>query len=446
MRRVSLLAFLSLTLGACGDSGGDTDATASGTNGTTGITLTGPTTDPSTTAGTSDPTTDGTETGSTSDATTDTGGTPCETKDDCPEETDKCEGGFCEFDPNFCGEAEVQNPVLVPPNVMLVLDKSGSMVNPDLFWDDDADDLNNDGFADSDPMMMTPATPRVSRWRSLHQVVVLIGNSFNGTMNLGAQLFPSTDAVAVLGPQACLVNNSPEVPIAPMNANAIIAGIPPEGDQSLAGGTPAEKGITSAVNHLLTVPNPNPDLPDPAPYIIFITDGLANCSTSAMEDAELLDYDQNLVPTVGAALSMGIPTYVVGVDIKDEVDMNGINPFQVLNEAANAGGVPKDDPVEQFYNTVNKAELEAALQAIIGEVLPCLIDLPDGVPPMTKPSLNVSGMDYPEPLPADADCDTEDGWRFTDDTMTQIELCGAACSGYQTLGQLELTFQCIIQG
>jgi hypothetical protein len=92
----------------------------------------------------------------------------CVTDDDCDEITPHCcdandavlfacEPGACWFNPDNCGDFELEEVIYAPPNVMLVLDKSGSMFNPDNFWDHDLDDVDDDGFVDSDPM--TPRHP-----------------------------------------------------------------------------------------------------------------------------------------------------------------------------------------------------------------------------------------------------------------------------------------------
>ncbi|MGB1015618.1 MAG: hypothetical protein ACPG4T_15890, partial [Nannocystaceae bacterium] len=178
------------------------------------------------------------------------------------------------------------------------------------------------------------------------------------------------------------------------------------------------------------------------PVAILVTDGAANCSTSAENDMALLDYDDNLVPTVAAAFNTdAIPTYVVGIDISSEPDNQGIITFDVLNDLANAGGVPKDDPMEKFYNATNKDELALALELIVGQTIDCTIELPDGIPDNTEPSIEVGGMAYPE---LDGpECGMDDGWILDEgaDPVT-IELCGAACGAFQESGELDLSFTC----
>jgi len=429
--RIPLTVLLALALPACSSTSEDTETTDSNP---TGIASINPTTETSETGTTDDPSdSDSTTVGPTTDDPS-AGTSPCMSDEECPVEGEFCVEGFCEYDPNYCGEAEVTEVPYTPPNVILILDKSGSMVNPDLNWDDDADDADDDGFKDDDPMMM--ATPKVSRWRSLHEVVTLIGNSFDDKINLGANLFPSTDAQAVLGPAACLVNPDPEVAVAYLNAAAVLAGIPPAGALDLEGGTPAEKGVSTAYNHLKGLAGSND------PVAILVTDGAANCSTSAPNDMALLDYDDNLVPTVAAAFnSDAIPTYVVGIDISSEPDSQGIITFDVLNDVATAGGVPKNDPMEKFYNATNKEELAAALEEIVGQTIDCTIELEGGIPDNTEPSIEVGGMAYPE-LDGPT-CGMDDGWILNEDAdPVTIELCGAACGAFQESGELDLSFTC----
>ncbi|MGB1015617.1 MAG: vWA domain-containing protein [Nannocystaceae bacterium] len=414
-------------IGACSGNSGDTETTES-TSTNPSLSPTDPSTsdsDPTETSGdpSEGPTTE-TETDSDSEG-------PCMIDEDCGEGFRCQEDGTCILS---CGETVVEDVPFVPPNVILVLDKSGSMVNPDLFWDDDNDDADDDGFQDDNPGMM--ATPKVSRWRSLHEVVALIGNGFDDKISLGATLFPSVDAQAVLGPAACLVNPMPEVAVSSTNAANVLAGIPTAGDQSLEGGTPAEKGVATSYAHLKSLGAPGDQI------AILVTDGAANCSTSAPNDMALLAYDENLVPTVAAAFSDdAIDTYVVGIDISSEPDNQGIVTADVLNDVAEAGGVPREG-LEKFYNATNKAELTQALEDILDEVLDCTLTFPDGFPEDTEPTIE----GFPK-LPDDADCDMETGWKLDESgDFPIIDLCGALCTSFQETGTVELAFICIPPG
>jgi hypothetical protein len=315
----------------------------------------------------------------------------------------------------------------VVPNMMLVLDKSGSMVaNPAGFWDHDAD----------------PNTPKITRWNSLYEVVKLVVTDFNDAINFGANLFPSTMAKKEYTAAACVVNAQPEIPVAPMNKDAILNGIPQAGDLSLVGGTPTFSGITAALNHLKTL---DPAVPR---AILLVTDGAANCAVGVAPPPLFENYDQTVHTLVENAWNNDkIPTYVVGIDTQNVVsgntqdgNPNGINTYTKLNELAVQGGKPKDDPNEKFYNAVNQIQLKAALDIIAKDALSCIIPLaePPAFPKATK--VIVGGKAVPMVM----DCTMENGWVYTNPMgpYDAIELCGTACSDLKIAKQADVQFFC----
>ncbi len=351
-------------------------------------------------------------------------------------------GGSTTFDPNDCGEAKIEIPI-VTPNVMLVLDKSGSMVtDPSGYWDADNDDANDDGFKDSDPNMMEAATPKVTRWQSLHEVVEFIVGAFDNSMNLGMVLFPSKAAKADYSAAACPVNMTPEVKVGPMNGQDILMAIPAANDTTIKGGTPAAKGISAALAELETIQDTQPE------FLILITDGAANCSEDAPDNAGLFEvYDANLPTVVGDAFTgMGIPTYVVGIAISDvtsgtakDGNPDNTNTNEKLNELAVLGGVPRDGDTK-FYDTQNQIELQAALAEISMQILSCTIKL-DPVPVYPdNVEVTVDGTPYGKMQVMD--CDAEDGWMYTTEAMDEIVLCGKACADFQMTGKLDAAYRC----
>ena len=205
----------------------------------------------------------------------------------------------------------------IPANVVLVLDKSGSMTTEN--WDHDGDS----------------ATPDQARWTSLYDVVENLFETYDETMNFGAALFPSKSAAssATSYDLSCAIEESLEVPVAPANGATILATIPGR-NGATAGGTPSRFGIQNAVNHLA-------ELDDETPRVmILVTDGAANCVEGS--DTWYKDYDYELETEVAAAYSdLGIPTYVVGIDIGDD-PVNNVDPLplsEAINAVALAGGV-----------------------------------------------------------------------------------------------------------
>jgi hypothetical protein len=330
---------------------------------------------------------------------------------------------------------------------MLVLDKSGSMVRDENKWDHDNDcgglceDFGQPGPHCADGN----ATNCVTRWYSLYQVVDFIVTSFNAQINFGAILFPSTSATATYNENACLTGATPEVPVAPLNQDAILNGIPAatSGDTVIRGGTPTSRGISASVTHLNGLAPENP------PAMILVTDGAANCEPGAVcnnpSDCPLLeDYDPDLHPAVNDAwLTDGIPTYVVGIDIDNflvtGVGVPDVNPYEKLNELAPLGGRPKPNGPPHFYQTVNQVELQDALQEIIDDTLSCIVDL-DPLPPEPENiSVFIGGVEVPEIT----DCATEDGWMYVNPPpYDQIELCGTACTDLKAQGEVYIEYYC----
>lgn len=348
-----------------------------------------------------------------------------------------------------CGIQDIQVKAVIP-NVMLVLDKSGSMIaagkSPDPgeigdgFWDHDND----------------PNTGEVTRWQSLHEVVEAIVTASDASFNLGAMLFPSTAAKADYSEAACVTDMTPLVAVGPMSGAAILGAIPAADDTSLKGGTPAGRGVAVAVAELQGVVDPNPD--DPAPkVIILVTDGAANCTTDAPDNNTLFEvYDDKLPMVVADALAQGIPTYVVGIDILDmtsptlkDGNPDNTNTYEKLNMLAEAGGTARAGD-EKFYNSTNQIELQAALDVIKTEITSCLITL-DPPPKDSSPfqfikEVNVGSEGNSEGYPGEqdqvADCATESGWHYTKDDRSEIELCGAACELFKMTGKIQVVLDC----
>jgi hypothetical protein len=333
------------------------------------------------------------------------------------------------------------------PNVVLVLDKSGSMVSdPGGYWDADGDDADDDGFVDGDPNM-TPATPKVTRWNSLYSVVDQIVTGFDDRMDFGAVLFPSKSATKDYSAAACPVNAEPEVPVGESQAQQILQTIPGAADTMFQGGTPAASGVETAVAALAGL---DPERPQ---YLILITDGAANCAADAPDNNTRFEvYDERLAEVVAEANAGGILTFVVGIDIKNTTspmikdgNPDNTNTYEKLNMVAEAGGMPRPGD-EKFYNTVNQVELQTALEGIVDVITSCVFPL--SMP--LKPNYHVQditvdpqgdGLMYGEdPV---TDCATESGWRYTDETRSAIELCGDACSLYKQTGEVDINFKCL---
>ncbi len=326
-----------------------------------------------------------------------------------------------------CGMVQI-TPEYTPPNVMLVVDASGSMVANS--WDHDLD----------------PNTPTQTRWKTLYGVADSVLAQYGPAMNAGVQRFPSEaacDQGGCYNTTACIVSDQPEVGVGFDNGATILAALPSADDmgESVEGGTPATKGINSAVAHLQA------QSPEIARYILLITDGAANCTPELTEPADVMElYDETLAPTVQAAFDDdAISTFVVGIDIVDALIGAGpdgspeANPFERLNEVALAGGAPKNMGMgaEKFFNATNQDELLMAIGGIIDEITECVIDLneygslPD---PIQIPyvSFTADGQEVPGPV---TDCENEDGWAWVEEGVI-VTFCGSYCADFKIGGSV----------
>lgn len=290
----------------------------------------------------------------------------------------------------------------IPPTVLFLLDKSGSMGDlPGYLWDHD-DDVQ---------------TPDVTRWSSLHAVVESMVGKFNDTVEFGVKLYPKIDATPYKATGACDVDPGVEVETAPMNGANILAAIPP-GDFNVLGGTPMESGIKEAFNYITSLD------PDDQRFILMIADGDISKTCEDQNFFEAYYYIET------AWMEHNIGTYVVGIAIDDLPSKNQ------LTMLAKAGGKPSAGP-DPYYSTQNQIELDDALQQIIEDTISCTIAV-DPVP--DQPDLFEVWIGDTQ-VPAEADCDG-DGWHWTA-PYTEIELCGAACKQLKQSGKIEARYFCV---
>ncbi len=305
----------------------------------------------------------------------------------------------------------------LPPNVMLVLDKSRSMTNP---WDHDLD----------------PTTPQLSRWHSLHNVVSDMTDQFAGTINFGSILFPSADAWLdePINDHSCVVAAFPEVEVAPNTRDDILASMPAPTDLTISGGTPTAAGVQTAVDHLLSLPGDAPRA------VLLLTDGAANCNPDEAPEDTLFVYDAQVPLVVAAAFAdHAIPTYVIGINILDEMGTKpAVNPYEALTEVASAGGAPSTG-IDTFYNSFNEIELADALEQVAMKI-ECTVSLPEEpqFPDLAEVSVDGTGWNQV------ADCDAGDGWVYTSPVapFNAIQLCGTACDALQGGGTVQVEYGC----
>jgi len=410
-----LLAPLTLLL-ACGDSGGTTfglsaSGSASGSTGITGASASGtPTTSDGSASASGEGTADmsgaaGSQTGNDETGTTAGGsgtttgeGTGDATTTATTTTTTGADDSTGALKPEPC-QVETTKITPIPPDVLLVLDKSGSMSMEK--WDHDAN----------------PQTAVVTRWFSLHGVVKSVVTKFDKTVNFGMKLFPRLGAGSYQDNGACEVTPGVEVEIAPENAEGVLA-ILPGAEIAVLGGTPMETGLKEAFTYLQALD------PGKQRFALLIADGEISktCEGEVFNEA---------LGAVKGAYAKGIPTYVVGIDVDPSTSAQ-------LSALAAGGGKPNPNNPDGFYQTSSQIELQAALQQIVDDTLSCVIDV---TPEPSEPGLFEVWIGVDQ-IDAVTDCETEDGWVWTK-PHAQIELCGQACVALKKSQQVEARYYCI---
>jgi hypothetical protein len=297
-----------------------------------------------------------------------------------------------------------------PPAVMLVVDRSGSMLEP-----------GSTGF---------------SRWQELQNAMDVVLAQFASQIQFGLLMYPTGDQCQT--PPA-------QLPPGLFHGAPILHYL---STAQPAGGTPTAAALRNAGQTLKDM------APGQTHFMILATDGAPNCNylnqlpcacslsnsaycctnyPGACTASQLcLDDDETLQVLIGLGTS-GVETFVIGLDGTQEY-------VETLNAMALAGGRPQTGGATSYYAATNQTELTQALQSIAGSVLSCIIyleeppDFPDYV------TIYVDGHEVPR------DTSRQNGWDYTHPELTEIELFGQACETLQDGDphQVTATFACVI--
>ena len=258
----------------------------------------------------------------------------------------------------------------VPPNLLIVLDRSCSMTGS--------------------------VGGGVTKWEAAVAALNTLTTTYAGQIRFGLTMFPDTVA------PSCAQDVIP-IPLAPGNELAIqtlLNAALVNNDPNFPNG-PCVTNIDTAIEQAAAAP----ELQDPTrdSYVALITDGnQAGCNQAGG--------DMGTLQIVTDLFAEGIPTFVVGFGA-------GIDPTQ-LNLFAIAGGVPNTMP--SYYDAGDQMSLEVVLEAIATAAISCTFTL-DTAPP--NPSQIYVFFDN-VPVPEDPTMMT--GWSF-DPVTNQVTFHGADC-------------------
>jgi hypothetical protein len=289
-----------------------------------------------------------------------------------------------------CGGAKFTPKIektIIPGNILLVADKSGSMLQP----------FPATGMAKGDAARTA------------------IANAVDGLKDLvkvGTVFFPDPTGCGG-GDCSCNVppfaSTPPQIPFTPGPAFVTAwngAYFPIDN-----GNTPLSEGLQSAdkalADNLATLTGTT--------IVVVVTDGAPNC---VLDDVAVSDQIAILAPLPTKWLGMGVRTYVIGLPGADQPDA-----VTVLDGVANAGGTTKHIPASD--PTMVQNELAKIIsESVTSNFESCMIPLEKQPPDPEDVNLLVTkdGMD----LAVDRDLGDAGGWTMDQD-MTHIVLQGRFC-------------------
>ena len=274
-----------------------------------------------------------------------------------------------------CGAQEQQIGIVNlgdPPDLLVVLDRSGSMVDP--------------------PVTFPPVFD--SKWNIMKTALEQITAQKDQNIRFGLLEFPSDDN--------CAADSVAEVPVglgSHTGFDAYFAVRAPNGN------TPAHIALGSALAYFQTIP-----VNMAGRYVLFATDGLPNCLNG---DGNMTSYPETVAAVTGLYNS-GIKTFVLGFGTF------GLNTG-VLNDAAVAGGEARTGPTK-FYEANNAQDLATALNAIAGGIIvpSCSFQLQSPPPDPNNVTVLINGVAVPRSTQHTM------GWDYYPDAMT-ITFFGSYC-------------------
>lgn len=294
------------------------------------------------------------------------------------------------------GTACAQNKTSIeplPPDILIVQDRSMSMTQDSTGKSCAGGSPSGDGNCGE-----------TSKWYQVTQAIKAVVNDTQKTVNWGMFWLGNETA-------ECGVAAAPVVPITPDESSGPIGTALDANVFNGAIGTPTAKAVNNAVAYLQTLTDPNPK------FLLVATDGEPNCANGSSMGTDV----NGAQSAVAAAKKAGIPTFVVGIAVTT-------NPTatQALNAMATAGGEAQKTGATQYYAVTDTESLVSTLNQIIGLTLPCKISLADT--PKGDWSVAIAATDAASGEVVEVPADPDNGWAYTDNTKSAIQLNGDACT------------------
>ena len=208
----------------------------------------------------------------------------------------------------------------IPPNVMLVLDRSGSM---------------------SDAIASGSKTTKYADLTSAMQSLV---TTYDAQMRLGATFFASDNDCGAGVPG----------PIAAANGQSVLTAV---AAHKPGGNTPTATTLDAVIQSKLLTDTTR------ANYVVLATDGEPNCGDT--------DVTSRIATLYSAAPS--VSTFIIGIGAATNTDPTLLNAWADAGHTARSGAT-------HYYQTNSSADLMAAFDAIAGGIVSCDFQMTQAAP------------------------------------------------------------------
>jgi von Willebrand factor type A domain len=313
----------------------------------------------------------------------------------CTADSDCATGTVCDMAAHVCApgggcgayEATIKG---VPPNLLVVLDRSCSM---------------------------TDAVGGKTKWSIAVAAVDAVTKAYAGQIRFGLTLFPDLDANKCgQGVIPVPVGANKEKTIQMMLDAALVKTDPYYPDN------PCVTNIDSAMQQAATEPSLGEAGRES--YALLLTDG-------AQSSCSLAGGDTGTTKIIKDLAAKKVSTFVVGFG--GSVDAAQLNIF------ADAGGVPSGDPKTKYYKAEDQASLDAVLGTIAKKVLSCSFTL-DKKP--TDPA-KIFVFFNNDPAGVQRDPTHAGGWDY-DEAANTVTFYGQACKDIKssTVSDVDVVLGC----
>jgi hypothetical protein len=312
----------------------------------------------------------------------------------------------------------------LPPDILIVLDRSGSM--------------NESYNGTSCGAGGTGGRPgggtncgADSKWAKVVPAITQVVSETDTEVNWGLKFFP--ESMGGAGMDACAVSNNADVTVGPSKGAAIQTAI--MGSTQANGGvatgyngTPTRNAANGAAGYLQTLTDTNPK------FILLATDGVPTCPEPGVTDAS-----PGAIAAVQAAKTAGYSTFVVGI-----ATANSAAADATLSGMATAGGLARA-ATPTYYPVTNADDLAAAIRTLVGVAATCSFQV--GPTPTSDGTTSLDKIDvFGDGVPIQRDMTHANGYDYKDASMQQIEVHGPLCDQIKSgaIKDVTVTFRCII--